>query len=122
MKNIVYYALFLLPVAMMATGCGGREAHPVAVTNLNDSGLDCAAIEREIMANNQNIRTTLKEKSNGQLKNAALGVGGLIIWPAWFFMDPKSPEKVEITAYQNRNNVLKNLANQKKCKIAAQQT
>lgn len=115
------YSIMALMVMMnMLSGCGGREARPVAVTNINDNRLDCASIEREIIANNDNIKTTMKEKSNGQLKNAALGVGGLIIWPAWFFMDPKSPEKKEIDAYQNRNKVLVSLAKQKKCRIAVQ--
>jgi len=98
-------------------GCGGREAHPIATTNLGDASMDCASINREIAANNENIRATLHEKHTGQAKNAALGVGGIIFFPAWFFMDPKSPEKKEINAYQTRNKVLADLGRQKKCHV-----
>jgi hypothetical protein len=39
----------------------------------------------------------------------------VIFFPALFFMDPKSPEKVEIDALRNRNRVLEDIARTKRC-------
>lgn len=95
--------------------CGGREARPVASTSLQDSQLDCAAITREFNVNEQRILTTLKEKDDGVAKNIVLGVTGVVLFfPALFFMDPKSPERVEIQALRSRNRVLQEMAQTKK--------
>ncbi|KAA6206156.1 MAG: hypothetical protein DU429_06450 [Candidatus Tokpelaia sp.] len=67
-KNAMRILFAIALFSLILTGCGGREAHPVAATNIGDNRLDCGSIEREIMANNDNIRATMKEKSNGQLK------------------------------------------------------
>lgn len=106
----------LVAVGLALSGCAGREAHPIAATNPSDSVFDCAGIEREFAANERQILATLKERSNAQGKNVVLGVtGALIFFPALFFMDPKSPEKVEIDALRNRNKVLEDIARSKKC-------
>jgi len=42
----------------------------------------------------------------GARNGYALGAAGVFFFPAWFFLDPKSPEKVEIDALRNRNKVL----------------
>ena len=44
-----------------------------------------------------------------------------MFFPALFFIDPKSPERVEIDALRNRNNVLVDLAKSKKCRIPVSQ-
>lgn len=101
---------------LLLGGCGGREAHPVASTNPSDSAFDCAGISREFEANERQILVTLKERSQAQGKNLVLGAtGALIFFPALFFMDPKSPEKVEIDALRNRNKVLEEISRVKKC-------
>nr|WP_210301580.1 hypothetical protein [Rhizobium sp. BK538] len=106
----------LLAAAVLLSGCGGREAHPIASTNPSDSVFDCAGIKREFEANERQILTTVKERSQAQGKNVVLGAtGALLFWPALFFMDPKSPEKVEIDALRNRNQVLTDIARSKKC-------
>lgn len=106
----------LVAAGLVLLGCAGREAHPIAATNPSDSVFDCAGIEREFAANERQILATLKERSNAQGKNVVLGVtGALIFFPALFFMDPKSPEKVEIDALRNRNKVLEDIARSKKC-------
>lgn len=109
-------AVVLTAAGLVLSGCGGREAHPIASTNPSDSVFDCAGIEREFAANERQIQATLKERSAAQGKNVVLGVtGALIFLPALFFMDPKSPEKVEIDALRNRNAVLEDIARSKKC-------
>lgn len=109
---------FALAIAgcLMLSGCGGREAHPISATNPADSAFDCAGIRREFNANERQILTTIKERSDAQGKNVVLGAtGALLFWPALFFMDPKSPEKVEIDALRNRNRVLADIAATKRC-------
>ncbi|AVA25001.1 hypothetical protein ACXHXG_24615 [Rhizobium sp. LEGMi198b] len=109
-------AAALLCCAIALSSCGGREAHPIASTNVGDGGLDCGGVSREFAANERQILATVKERSQAQGKNVILGATGvLLFWPALFFMDPKSPEKVEIDALRNRNQVLTDLARSRKC-------
>lgn len=105
----------LLGLTIALAGCGGREAKPVAITNPTDSAFDCAGISREFAANERQIMATLKERTQAQGKNIVLGAAGVFFLPALFFMDPKSPEKVEIDALRNRNKVLEEIARTKKC-------
>jgi hypothetical protein len=113
-----------LPIAMLLFGaialssCGGREAHPIAPTAVTDNTLDCGSIAREFKANERQNLSTIKERSQAAGKNVILGATGvLLFWPALFFMDPKSPEKVEIDALRNRNSVLTELARSKGCPL-----
>ncbi|MES5045758.1 hypothetical protein ABVB72_10815 [Rhizobium nepotum] len=108
----------LVAAAIAVSGCGGRAAHPVASTNPADSAFDCAGIKREFEANERQVLATVKERSDAQGKNVVLGTTGvLLFWPALFFMDPKSPEKLEIDALRNRNQVLGEIAKSKKCPV-----
>lgn len=107
-----------MATAILLSGCGGRTAHPVASTNPADSAFDCAGIKREFEANERQILATVKERSDAQGKNMILGAtGALIFLPALFFMDPKSPEKLEIDALRNRNQVLADIAKSKRCQV-----
>lgn len=106
----------LTVLSISLAGCGGREAKPIAATNPADSAFDCAGLQREFSANERQILATIKERSQAQGKNMILGATGVILfWPALFFMDPKSPEKVEIEALRNRNKVLEDIARSKRC-------
>nr|WP_081104442.1 hypothetical protein [Brucella anthropi] len=114
--NKLNFAAAVVGISVALAGCGGREAKPIAATNPTDSAFDCAGISREFAANERQILATLKERSQAQGKNIILGAtGALIFFPALFFMDPKSPEKVEIDALRNRNMVLEEIARTKKC-------
>ncbi|MGN6450151.1 MAG: hypothetical protein ACTHLK_16455 [Brucella intermedia] len=114
--NQLNFVAAVVGMSFILAGCGGREAKPVAITNPTDSAFDCAGISREFAANERQILATLKERSQAQSKNIILGAtGALIFFPALFFMDPKSPEKVEIDALRNRNKVLEDIARNKKC-------
>ncbi len=112
----------MLCCASVLSGCGGREAHPIAATNLGDSGMDCGGITREFAANERHILATVKERSQAEGKNVILGATGvLLFWPALFFMDPKSPEKVEIDALRNRNQVLVEFGRSRGCTMPKSQ-
>jgi hypothetical protein len=116
------FATLLLCSCLTLSGCGGREAHPIAVTNVADNGMDCGSVSREFEANERQITSTVKERSQAEGKNVILGATGvLLFFPALFFMDPKSPEKVEIDALRNRNNVLTELARSKRCPVPKSQ-
>ena len=112
----------IIACSTVLAGCGGREAKPISVTNHTDSSLDCASVEREFNANERQIISTAEERQNAQAKNAILTATGVVLFfPALFFIDPKSPERVEIDALRNRNNVLVDLAKSKKCRVPASQ-
>ncbi len=112
----------LVSCAILLAGCGGREVHPIASTGAGDRGLECAGISREFSANERQILATVKERSQAQGKNVILGATGvLLFFPALFFMDPKSPEKIEIDALRNRNQVLTDLARSRKCPVPKSQ-
>ncbi|UXN03911.1 hypothetical protein [Bartonella sp. HY406] len=96
-------------------GCGGRAAKEIAITNPTDSIMDCAGISREFEANERQVKATLHERNVGRGKNVALGAASIVFFPALFFMDPKSPEAVEIAALRNRNGVLTQMAATKRC-------
>lgn len=113
--NKFKFAAAVVGLSVILAGCGGREAKPIAVTNPTDSAFDCAGVSREFAANERQIMSTLKERTQAQGKNIALGAAGVFFFPAWFFLDPKSPEKVEIDALRNRNKVLEDIARNKKC-------
>ncbi|MGE6785891.1 hypothetical protein ACQKGL_25545 [Ensifer adhaerens] len=116
MKKTNFATAAVVGLGIVLAGCGGREAKPVLATNPTDSAFDCAGISREFAANERQILATLKERSQAQGKNIILGATGVILFfPALFFMDPKSPEKVEIDALRNRNKVLEDIARTKKC-------
>lgn len=105
----------VIALSLITSGCGGRDPHPVSLTNPSDSLMDCAGIAREFHANERQIQSVVHERANAQGKNIALGAAGIFFIPAWFFMDPKSPERVEIDALRNRNGVLQDIARTKKC-------
>ena len=115
-KALALSTAVLLSCSIILSGCGGREAHPIASTTAGDTGLQCSGINREFAANERQILSTVKERSQAQGKNVILGATGvLLFWPALFFMDPKSPEKIEIDALRNRNQVLTDIARSRRC-------
>ncbi len=113
--NVFYKYAILAYAGLLLSGCAGRSAHPVAVTNSLDGILDCAGISREFVANERSIRQTLQERALAQGKNVVVGAAGFVFLPAWFFLDPKSPERTEIQALRNRNKVLEDISRAKGC-------
>lgn len=114
-KNLKFKIVTVFTTGLIVAGCAGRAAHPIASTNPADSSFDCAGISREFIANERQIQSTLKEKSLAQGKNVVVGAAGVLFLPFWFFLDPKSPEKLEIDALRNRNKVLEDISRAKQC-------
>ena len=73
------------------------------------------AVERRLFANERSVIAVNREKSGANAKNLALGVTGVVFWPALFLMDLKSPERVEIDALRNRHLVLTDTVRTKNC-------
>jgi hypothetical protein len=108
-----------LAALLLLTACAGREAHPVTVTRITDSALDCMSIAREFEANEARVIATVRERDGQNMKNAALAAGAVIFLPTLFFMDLKGPERIELQALRARNQVLMQLAAYKRCPMPA---
>ena len=98
------------------TGCAGREAHPVAVTQVQDATMSCDAIIAEGAANQQQARHLAGQADAHNATNVAVGViGAVLFWPALFALDLTDYEKQEIAALQARDSYLGTLAVQHGC-------
>lgn len=108
-KVVVYTCMF-----GVLAGCAGRTANPVMVHQTNDLGKSCPVLQSELINIENNIQRLVPETKKGG-KNIALGVAGLVAWPAWLFMDLSSAEKEEINAYKQRHDYLSSIAREKQC-------
>lgn len=106
----------VLCVVMVLTGCAGTTPKPVPQYQPGDEQLTCQQIKQE-MVDNQTKVADLIPKENKTGKNVVLGVAGAFFLVPLLFMDFSDAEKVEVQAYQLRDNWLRNLANQKHCGV-----
>ena len=97
-------------------GCAGRAANPVTINQFGDDQKSCPAIKSELKTIENNIQRLIPE-TNKTGKNVALGITGLIVFPAWFFMDLSNAEKEEVNAYRARHDRLVTIAEIKKCQL-----
>jgi len=104
----------MICVSALLAGCAGRAANPVTINQMGDENKSCQVIKSEIKTIENNIQRLIPE-SNKTGKNVALGITGLIVWPAWLFMDLSNAEKEEINAYRARHDRLITLAQTKNC-------
>lgn len=105
-------------IALTLAGCAGRSAHPITVNQLGDEGKSCQTLQSELVRIENNIQRLIPEADKTG-KNVALGVTGLIVWPAWLFMDLSSAEKEEINAYRARHDHLVTIAQSKQCTLTS---
>ena len=96
------------------TACAGKTAHPVPQYQAQDETMSWSMIRLEIEDNQTKIMSLIP-KQNKLAKNAALGVAGYFLIVPWFFMDFSDAERVEVEAFQMRNNRLRALFDTKKC-------
>ena len=108
----------LLALAAGLAGCGGRSANPVASYQPGDEQRSCTGLQSEIANNEQEIIKLLPyEDATG--KNVALGVTGFFLIVPLFFMDFKDAEELEIRAYRQRNQRLREIAYNNGCSLPA---
>lgn len=114
-QSIIVGASIFSLVASTLVGCAGATPHPVPQYQPGDAYLNCDQIRYEIQ-NNQTKMLNLVPQQNKTGKNVVLGVAGAFFLVPWFFMDFSDAERIEIQAYELRNNYLMALANKKQCK------
>ena len=76
--------------------------------------MSCDMINLEISDNNNKIMN-LMPKTQKTGKNVGLGVAGAFLLVPWFFMDFSDAERIEIEAFQRRNQRLRALHSTKRC-------
>jgi hypothetical protein len=111
MKKIIT-GLFISTLLLSA--CAGRTPNPISQHQPGDEILSCSQIKQELSDNQAKIMNLIPQE-NKLGKNIALGVAGAFVIVPWFFMDFSDAERVEVQAYQLRNNWLRTLATKKKC-------
>lgn len=101
--------LSLIAVAVLVlslSACAGRSPQPVAVVQMKDTTMDCAAIQAEIQQNTAQAAELGKEKGSKVAQNVAAGVAGVIIPVLWFAMDFQGAADTEQKALDSRNQYL----------------
>jgi len=101
--------------ALLLTACAGRDPTPVQVAQTGDAARSCAAIDAEIVANNERLGDLGREQGRKVGQNIAAGVAGLVVWPLWFAMDFKGAAKVDQEALEERNKHLAAVARANGC-------
>lgn len=116
MKNTLIKSIILLSFALSISGCGGRTANPVMISQYGDEHKSCRGLEFE-MTNIQGEIQRLLPQTDKTGQNVALGVAGWFLLVPLFFMDFKNGELQEYEAYRQRYNHLANIAMEKRCDL-----
>lgn len=121
MKNTIFKNAALsattIALCLSLAACGGRSANPISVRDSADKEMSCVDIEDEMNELDRKARRLIGEESEKMGKNVALGVGGLFVFPLWFFMDLSDAERVEAQAMEDRMAHLKRVARKGGCDI-----
>ena len=104
----------MLFVSLMLASCAGRNPNHITVIKPGDETLSCSYIRGEMAEIDRRIQVLLPE-SQKTGKNVALGAAGVILFPAWFFMDFSDVEKIEIDQLKQRYEHLMRIYNDKQC-------
>lgn len=106
--------IITLLLSTQLVACAGRTAYPITVHQMDDAHQSCAFLRNEI----KNIETEIQRlvpQTDKTGKNVAVGIVGLVVWPAWLFMDLSSAEKEELHAYRMRYDHLISIYKEKNC-------
>lgn len=116
LETYTMFTKFLIGLCIVSvlTGCAGRAPNPVTINQFGDEQKSCQALKNEMKMIENNVQRLIPQ-SDKTGKNVALGVAGLIVWPAWLFMDLSNAEKEEINAYRMRYDHLMTIAQSKQC-------
>jgi hypothetical protein len=101
-------------ILLIISGCGGRSANPVMVTQYGDQKKSCLALQTDLSYTESEIRRLMPDTEKTG-KNVALGVTGAFLIVPLFFMDFSDAEKIEVNALRQRHNYLAILAGEKNC-------
>lgn len=108
----------LLVVTILICGCAGSNPNPVSQYMPGDEKKNYLALKAELL----NIAEQISQKRKQQVKthggNIGWLLGGTLFFPpAWFFMNFKESEKVELEAFERRANMLLIYAAEKNCDL-----
>jgi len=106
-------AAVVVVMSVLLAACGGRVSRPVQVTSPLDAQLTCTHIQAEAKVNLARIDDLSAEKTMQGGNNAGLLLAGPL------FLDLSSTEADEMKALRARNDVLRQLAVEKSCAVAA---
>jgi outer membrane PBP1 activator LpoA protein len=101
----------IIALAVFLCGCGGREAHPIALYLQGDQNKSCDQLLYEF----EQLSRQYKKKKQQHSEKEAADILLFVVLVPWFFMDLKDAEKVEYEAMAARMSVIKSLARQKGC-------
>ena len=105
-----------IAVIMSLTGCGGRSANPIIISQSGDQQLSCKGLQFEMESIKDDIQR-LVPNTDKTAQNIALGVAGSFLLVPWFFMDFKNADKAEYDALRQRYNHLLAIAISKNCSV-----
>lgn len=108
----------LLTFAVVAAGCAGREANPIAIYLPGDENRSCMALQAEIAQLQADMQRLLPKTDKG-VSNALWATAGVFLIVPFFFMDFKDAERIEFEAMRKRHNRLLIYAAEKKCDFGA---
>lgn len=98
----------------MSFACAGRDAHPIATTQLQDNTASCTAIQAEADANTLRISQLSHEEGWKVAQNVGAGIVGLFTFGiGWVGMDFKDAAGTERQAIESRNQYLAQLSVEK---------
>ena len=98
---MVRWAALGLMLALVAA-CGGREARPIPTVFPGDEGLNCQALNAELVRMQTEIEPIFADQNEKKTWNMGWGMTGSVIGPGYFAIDLSDAERVEIQAYQAR--------------------
>lgn len=106
----------LATITAFSTGCMGTAPKPVAQVQYGDDRKTCQMLQAEV-ADCEAQAKKLEEKHGQKVgANIFIGIlGGILFWPALFFLDTKSDENAEIDALMKRRQSLAAIAQDKEC-------
>ena len=98
---------------VLAAGCMGRQARPIAVIQDKDKAMTSEALKTEIADLQTRRAESLKAAHNVDVQNVVCIIGGALVIVPFFFMDLKGADRTEAAFYQQRIEHLNQLAAEK---------
>lgn len=98
-------------VCLVLAGCGGRVAHPVAITNNYDRQMTCDQLRAERGVNDSKLADLEKERTSDRVNNLGAVLATPLMLP--LALDLSSSESTEAEALTKRNAELDRLIAQK---------
>jgi hypothetical protein len=110
--------LFLLAGCACLSGCAARNVVPIQMAQPGDEGLDCAALARELAANEASAARFIHQDKKVEQANTARNVGSVIPGVGLLLVlstDLSNEEQIKARALVDRDERLRFLVKRKQC-------